>query len=389
MASSNPTEAVKVPHIIYETTDTFQQMIFHMNDNADVVDSDLRYLDSAIGDRNMLTTEALSRVDRYGCTTDMLPIHGKTDLVVAINELDSDLHGAGGGNFAQLTHTEAKTVVGAINEIEAVFDANAGQIITDSALDIITNGDWKNTVNGDFILDVTGNITLDADGNHIYFRDGAATRLTHTMGPTNTVASNGNYVIDATEDIVLDADAGTIVFKDDNVDVFRFLLNSTTIEAVGYMRISGDDGVEIDAEDDIILDAGGNNIKFRHGGQERINWTLGATNTGYVTGAFVVDASSGITLDNGDGFLTLKEDGTTYARLVDNNGELRIQSGTTTAIDFTGANAEFLGEITIPSSGPGSITNGNISSITIHEIVDELNARIPNVYDRSGVLLNP
>jgi hypothetical protein len=387
--SSNPTEAVKVPHIIYETTDTFQQMIFHMNDNADVVDSDLRYLDSAIGDRNMLTTEALSTVARYGCTTDMLPIHGKTDLVVAINELDSDLHGAGGGNFAQLVHTEAKTVVDAINEIEAVFDANAGQIITDSAFDIITNGDWTNTVNGDFILDVSGNITLDADGNNIYFRDGAATRLTHTMGPTNTVASNGNYVLDATGDIVLDADAGTIVFKDDDVDVFRFLLNSTTIEAVGYLRISGDDGVEIDAEDDIILDAGGDNIKFNTGGQERINWTLGATNTGYVTGAFVIDASSGITLDNGDGYLTLKEDGTTYARLVDRNGELRLQSGTTTAIDFTGANAEFLGVITIPSSGPGSITNGNISSNTVHEIVDELNARIPNVYDRSGVLLNP
>jgi hypothetical protein len=389
MASVNPTEAVKVPHIIYETQDTFQQMIFHLNDNADVVDSDLRYLDSAIGDRNMLTTEALSTVARYGCTTDMLPIHGKTDLVVAINELDSDLHGAGGGNFAQLVHTEAKTVVGAINEIEAVFDANAGQIITDSALDIITNGDWTNTVNGDFILDVTGNITLDADGNKIYFRDGAATRLTHMLGSTNTVRSNGTYVLDATGDIVLDADAGTIVFKDDDVDVFRFLLNSTTIEAVGYLRISGDDGVEIDAEDDIILDAGGNNIKFKHGGQERINWTLGATNTGYVTGAFVIDASTGITLDAGNGYLTLKEDGTTYSRLVDRNGNLRLQSGTTTAIDFTGANALFYGKITLPSSGNGSITNGNISADTVHGAIDELNARIPNVYNRSGTLLNP
>ena len=283
-------EAVKVPHIIYEATDTFQQMIFHMNDNADVVDSDLRYLDSAIGDRNMLTTEALSTVARYGCTTDMLPIHGSKDLVVSINELDSDLHGAGGGNFAQLVHTEAKTVVGAINEIEAVFDANAGQIITDSGLDIIVNGDWTSAVTGDFVLDVEGTITFDTNANTIYYRDGATTRLTMEMGNTNTLSANGNYVLDATGDIVLDADAGTIVFKDDDVDVFRFLLNSTTIEAVGYLRVSGDDGIEIDAEDDIILDAAGNNIKFRTGGQERINWTLGATNTANVVGNFQVDA---------------------------------------------------------------------------------------------------
>ena len=389
MASVNPTEAVKVPHIIYETTDTFQQMIFHMNDNADVVDSDLRYLDSAIGDRNMLTTEALSTVARYGCTTDMLPIHGSKDLVVSINELDSDLHGAGGGNFAQLVRTEAKTVVDAINEIEAVFDANAGQIITDSAFDIITNGDWTNTVNGDFILDVTGNITLDANGNNIYFRDGAATRLTHTMGATNTVASNGNYVLDATGNITLDADAGQVVLKDDAVDVFRFLLTSTTLETVGHLKITSNEMITIDAEDDIILDANGNNIKFRAGGQERINWTMGATNTANVTGAFVVNASSGITLDNGDGFLTLQEDGTTYGRLVDLNGNLRLQSGTTTAIDFAGADAEFKGVITIPSSGSGSITNGNISANTVHGAIDELNARVPNVYNRAGTLLNP
>ena len=319
----------------------------------------------------------------------MLPIHGNKDLVVSINELDSDLHGAGGGNFAQLVHTEAKTVVGAINEIEAVFDANSGQIITDSGLDIIVNGDWTSAVTGDFVLDVEGTITFDTNANTIYYRDGATTRLTMDMGNTNTLSANGNYVLDATGDIVLDADAGTIVFKDDSVDVFRFLLNSTTVEAVGDLRISGDGSVEIDAENDIILDAAGDNIKFRTGGQERINWTLGVTNTAYVTGAFVVNASSGITLDNGDGFLTLQEDGTTYARLVNLNGDLRLQSGTTTAIDFSGADAEFKGLISIPTSGTGSLTNSNIQSNTVHEMVDELNARIPNVYDRAGTLLNP
>lgn len=382
-------EAVKVPHIIYEATDTFQQMIFHLNDNADVVDSDLRYLDSAIGDRNMLTTEALSTVARYGCTTDMLPIHGNKDLVVSINELDSDLHGAGGGNFAQLVHTEAKTVVGAINEIEAVFDANAGQIITDSGFDIIVNGDWTNAVTGDFVLDVEGTITFDTNANTIYYRDGATTRLTMEMGNTNTLSANGNYVLDATGDIVLDADAGTIVFKDDSVDIFRFLLNSTTVEAVGDLRISGDGNIEIDAENDITLDALGNNVFFKTGGTTRINLSMGATNTMNVAGNFEVDASGGITLDNGNGILTIQENDVTYARLVNLNGDLRLQSGTTTAIDFSGADAEFKGVISIPTSGTGSLTNSNIQSNTVHEMVDELNARIPNVYDRAGTLLNP
>lgn len=382
-------EAVKVPHIIYEATDTFQQMIFHMNDNADVVDSDLRYLDSAIGDRNMLTTEALSTVARYGCTTDMLPIHGSKDLVVSINELDSDLHGAGGGNFAQLVHTEAKTVVGAINEIEAVFDANAGQIITDSGLDIIANGDWTSAVSGNFVLDVEGTITLDTNANTLYYRDGTTTRLTQTLGATNTLASNGNYIIDATGNITLDADAGQVVLKDADVDIFRFLLTSTTLETFGHLKITSTDKITVDAQDDIILDAAGNNIIFQTNGQQRINYSLGSTNRAIVTGAFEVDASSGITLDNGNGILTIQEDNVTYARLIDLSGNLRLQSGTTTAIDFNGANATFYGSITIPSSGTGSISNGNIQSNTIHEIVDELNARIPNVYNRSGTLLNP
>ena len=53
------------------------------------------------------------------------------------------------------------------------------------------------------------------------------------------------------------------------------------------------------------------------------------------------------------------------------------------------ANAEFSGSITIPSTGTGSITSSEISATTVHGAIDEVNERIPNVYNRSGTLLNP
>lgn len=109
--------AVKTPSIVYETTDTFAQLIADLNSNAGYYDSDLRYLDSAVGDRNLLTTTATASVGE-----------GTIDLVAAINELDSDLHGSGGGTFKDLTNTDAGTVVAAINEIEALFDASASTI---------------------------------------------------------------------------------------------------------------------------------------------------------------------------------------------------------------------------------------------------------------------
>ncbi len=104
-----------------------------------------------------------------------------------------------------------------------------------------------------------------------------------------------------------------------------------------------------------------------------------------------LDANMDIVLDANGGNTILRKNDVNYARLSQDGGDLKIQSGNsnTTALKFTGANAEFYGSVTLPSSGTGSISSPEISANTVHGAIDEVNARIPNVYDASGTLLNP
>ena len=197
-------------HPIFQTTDTFQQLIDDLNHFGDNVDSDFSYLDSAIGNPSLLATAA-------------------TQLVTAINELNDSI-GSGGIN------TVAQTLIGAVNEVEAVFDASAETIIAT-----------------DFLVDASGDITLDAGGA------------------------------------------------------------------------------------DIVL----------------------------------------------------KDDGVQFGGLTNLSGNLIVKTGSTTALTFGTTNVTVAGTITLPAAGTGSIVSSEISANTVNGAIDEVNGRVPNVYDRSGVLLNP
>jgi len=211
---------------IYQTQDTFQQLVDKLNISRTQLDSDLNYLDSAIG-----PLPAGSLFDIEGITTSR--VAGKT-LIDAINEIDAELG-------PDALNTVAQTFSGAINEIEAVFDASANKIIADNTAPFI-----------------------------------------------------------------------------------------------------------IDAELDIVLDAKGNDV-------------------------------------------VLRSNGTNFAKLSQVGANLRIQSGAsnTTAMQFTNANAEFSGSVTLPSAGTGSIISSEISANTVHGAIDEVNARIPNIYNAAGTWLNP
>ena len=114
-------------------------------------------------------------------------------------------------------------------------------------------------------------------------------------------------------------------------------------------------------------------------------------NTINATGTFNIISQGDIVLDAVGNDIRLRADGDTFGQLSSRLGNIRIRSGinSTPALDFTNANAEFYGEVTLPSSGDGSITSTEITANTVHGAIDEVNARIPNVYDASGTLLNP
>ena len=109
------------------------------------------------------------------------------------------------------------------------------------------------------------------------------------------------------------------------------------------------------------------------------------------TAPFIIDAELDIVLDAKGDDVVLRANGTNFAKLSQVGANLRIQSGAsnTTAMQFTDANAEFSGSVTLPSTGTGSISSSEISANTVHGAIDEVNARIPNVYNATGTLLNP
>lgn len=68
-------------------------------------------------------------------------------------------------------------------------------------------------------------------------------------------------------------------------------------------------------------------------------------------------------VDNADVFL--KDAGTQYAAFVNNTGNLILKSGTTTAITFTGANADFAGTLDVTGAGTFDSTLAVASNATV------------------------
>ena len=304
----------KTPHPVFQTTDTFQQLIDDLNTYGNTVDSDLGYVDSAIG------PDAGSGFYLNGLLTT------SGNLIDAINELDSDLHGVGGGTYKTLTTTEAKTVVGSINEIEAVFDASASTIDTTAGLTVTSAGTETHNITGSFNvnasgsmdLDAGGDITLDADGNDIIFKNGPGTRLQYSMGATNTVTSTGNYTVDASGDITLDADGNDIFFNDGAATRLRYTLGATnTVASTGNYTV--------DASGDITLDADGNDIIFKNGADgDTVYHRL------YASQQYHIEAPAGIKLTSNGDEVIIEGSSTSSARAT-------FSMDTTPTVTFTGS----------------------------------------------------
>ena len=155
-----------------------------------------------------------------------------SDTISAINELDSDLHGSGGGQFRsdfnyksiqdsagsgsvlgalnQIDHfigdsagtleVNATNIVGAINEIEGVFDA--------SEFEISAGSNQFDVTSGAFNVDASGDISLDADGGDVFFKDDGT-----TYGSLTNLA--GNIVIKSGTSTMLTGSGTNATFNND------------------------------------------------------------------------------------------------------------------------------------------------------------------------------
>ena len=144
-------------------------------------------------------------------------------LIDSVNELQDDV-----GITENLT-TSAGNLVGAVNEIEAVFDASTHEISAGSTA--------FNVTSGEFTIDSSADIVLDADGGNVELKDNG----TQYGSLTNTA---GNIIVKSGTSTMLTGSGANATFAQDvtvnrNVDVDGTLNVDGTSSLVGNVTITG------------------------------------------------------------------------------------------------------------------------------------------------------
>jgi len=249
---------------------------------------------------------------------------------------------------------------------------NTTQTLTNKTLTTPT----INKINGTNItLDASGDISLDAGGNDIKLKDSgtifgqftnssgelviksssSATTAITMSGANVTVA--GNLTVSGTTTTV---DSTTVsiqnafVFEGGTPDSFETTLTTVNPTADRTVSIPNATGTLVlqDTTDTLT------------------NKTLTTPVIEEIDGSTItLDSAGDITLDAGGADIILKDDGTEFGRFINNSGELRIASGssTTTNITMSGANTTIAGNLTVTGNteGDGNITIGDAATDTI------------------------
>ena len=240
----------------------------------------------------------------------------KTSILDAINEIYDDIHTSGSVTLG----TSASHLVGAINEIEGVFDASTHEISAG------TNA--FNVTSGAFTIDSSGDIILDAGDADILLKDDGA-----TYGSLNN--SGTNLVIKSGTSTMLTGSGANATFAN-NLTVTNDLIVNNNVDIEGNVDVNGSietDGLSING---ITLTATATELNVMDGGTSATSTTL-------------VDADRLIVNDNG----TMKQVGL-------QDFETYFESALDTLSNVTTVGALNAGSIT---SGFGNINIGT-STIT-------------------------
>lgn len=389
-------------HPLFETTDTFQQLVDHLNYYADNVDSDLRWLDSQIGNVNDLTTENIG---------DSVT----KNLVSAINELDSDLHGAGGGSAATDLLTPSKTIVGAINDIVNVLDPGTGGIEVDSDFFIHVNGSNSFSLRSDSDIRLIaaadgtgGEVYVSADGK-VHFQHLEIDRIVWEMeesdgAPINRVKNIGKYDVYSTGDVILRSDTNS--FSLNNVIDFELLSGEV------YSTVNGDMNQSVKGDYNITIDDPGMSdaaifkiARSQSPDSNYIEFNLfddGVISYNRITSEpqlnilsdeeIIIQTGTSVNLMSNDVNL-FTQNSVPYGKFTYEGGHLGIYSQDSSvlgpALTFgDGQSATFYGPINL-ETGSLSPDFDNVGSNELRDILKAMNNRIPTIYDRFGNVLNP
>jgi len=287
-----------------------------------------------------------------------------SDTISAINELDSDLHGSGGGQFRsefnfksfkdsagsgsvlgalnQIDHyigdsagtleVNATNIVGAINEIEGVFDA--------SEFEISAGSNQFDVTSGAFNVDASGDISLDADGGDVFFKDDGTTYGSVTNGSGNIIIKSGTSTMltgsgtDATfnNDLTVENDLtvdgatslnGNVDLGDANTDTISFTgrVDTNIVPSTDNTRDLGTSALQFR---DLYIDGTAyiDNLDADSAEIGDINIT-GSTID--VNGDLTLKSTTGdIVLDANGADIVLEDNGTDFAKFTNSSGSLHI-----------------------------------------------------------------
>jgi len=315
-----------------------------------------------------------------------------TTVTSALNELDIDIHGSGGGNAASDLTTTANDVVAAINEIEAVFDADATQISSPTSFEHNITGDLTFDVSGSIIVDnVTGKVELHKDGTLYGSLSENASNLVLKSGSTTAVTFSGadahisgdiykstSLKVDVEGDITLDANGADVLLKDNGVQYAsltnvgnQLKIKSGTVDALTISTLNAKFHKPLHT--DSALSTTATNVA---GGINELEGAVRGTNSTYAlttTAQVIVDAIDEHETDIGNMSFT----GLTATNISAAVRELRVELGnhstltTTTTSNTVGAINELdaeLGNVSI--SDVGSTVTGGIAQL--HDEVGDL-----------------
>ena len=225
---------------------------------------------------------------------------------------------------------------------------------------------------------IDGNLDLLTDGAIIKIAADDDLQLTHSGSVGGITCSTG----------ALDINAGTVNIKDEassetmasfvsdgavtlnHDNSARLATSSAGVSVTGTLAVSSTSAFTgaITSNAGVIVD----------------NITIDGAEIDLSSGNLVIDVAGEIDLNADGAYVNLKDAATTYARFFNNSGNLLIQSGTTTAATFSGANVTFAGTL-----ASGAITSSGdvtaFSDMRIKHDIETIEGALAKVSDMRGV----
>ena len=294
-------------------------------------------------------------------------------IVDAVNELQDDV-----GITENLT-TVSGNLVGAVNEIEAVFDASTHEISAGS--------NAFNVTSGEFTINSSADVVLDADGGNVELKDNGTQYGSLTSSGSDIVVKSGSTTMlsgsgaDATfaNDVTVTRDLDI----DRNLNVDGTTELNSTLGVDGNFRVGSSNSSKFD-----VAAATGNT---------QIDGTLEVDGTAGVDGnfrvgnnTFNVTAASGNTQIDG----TLEVDGTAG---VDGNFRVGSSGGDKFNVTAASGNTQIDGTLNVDSTTSlnGTTIDGNLdlngsvdvsTNATIHGVLDVDGTSNLDVVDIDGAV---